>query len=250
MARGAPAASLRHREPGALLQVLHALGALDESHHVDGAQLAEFDGAIAESPNQELFGQRDVLDACRTRQSLRLTQILLERDDHTPNGRGLDGWGRSLLVDDARKTEIRHQPTQAQATPGGRRQLSWSRGRGASGGLAGASNHEIKLPRNRPQRPSHGSPYQADRGRLSYIQTECLRATPAPLRRRRFAVHDQTETAVHDRWNTHSRRLGHQDWPDYADSGVAGLCRLRVGRNMPVPPAPLLARRWPIYAGL
>ena len=199
MARGAPAASLRHRKPGALLQVLHALGALDESHHVDGAQLAEFDGAIAESPNQELFGQRDVLDACRTRQSLSLTQILLERADHTPNGRGLDGWGRSLLVDDARKTEIRHQPTQAQATPGGRRQLSWSRGRGASGGLAGASNHEIKLPRNRPQRPSHGSPYQADRGRLSYIQTECLRATPAPLRRRRFAVHDQTETAVHDR---------------------------------------------------
>ena len=97
MARGAPAASLRHREPGALLQVLHAVGALDESHHVDGAQLAEFDGAIAESPNQELFGQRDVLDACRTRQSLSLTQILLERADHTPNGRGLDGWGRSLV---------------------------------------------------------------------------------------------------------------------------------------------------------
>ena len=43
--------------------------------------------------------------------------MLLVRDDDTPNGRDLDGWGRSLLVDDARKAEIRHQPTQAQATP-------------------------------------------------------------------------------------------------------------------------------------
>ena len=48
------------------------------------------------------------------------------------------------------------------------------------------------------------SPFQTDRGRLSDIPTWCLRTTPAPARRRRFTAHDKTETAVHDRWNTHS----------------------------------------------
>ena len=42
-------------------------------------------------------------------------------------------------------------------------------------------------------------PFQADRGRLGYIPTWCLRAPPADLRRRRFTVHDQTETGVYDR---------------------------------------------------
>lgn len=71
--------------------------------------------------------------------------------------------------------------------------------RGASGGLAGAWNMKIKSTQNRPGNRVHARGFQADRGRLSYIQPQCLRASPASPRRRRFTVHDQTETGVHDR---------------------------------------------------
>jgi hypothetical protein len=71
--------------------------------------------------------------------------------------------------------------------------------RGASGGLAGASVWKSNQPKNQSDRGLHGRRFQADRGRLSYIQTQCLRASPAGPPRRRFAVRDQTEMGVHDR---------------------------------------------------
>ena len=45
-----------------------------------------------------------------------------------------------------------------------------------------------------------------------------------------------------------SRRLRRWHWPVYADSQVAGICRLRAGRQMPTPPPDQPVLRWPDYA--
>jgi hypothetical protein len=74
--------------------------ARDESNYIGSPQLAELDGTAAEALSQKSLGKGHILNERSRRQCLGFTQVLPIRNDDNLNGRGIDGWSRSLLPDD------------------------------------------------------------------------------------------------------------------------------------------------------